>query len=111
MSLIDPLISLVVTEDERNMATLTCAAKGLPLPSFTWLPEIPGAVTVENINSADENGLISITSIYTLSTIERSDAGNYTCIASNRVLGSTVLVNKTVLLLVNCEFYTCIIDD
>ena len=51
-----------------------------------------------------ENGFLDITSTLTIQSADRSDAGNYTCVASNTVFGSPMRDIGQFGLAVNCKY-------
>lgn len=96
-----PLADTAVTEDEGGVVTFTCTASGVPAPSITWSPAPGGrAATSSNHVVTDSDGFISVSSTLTISNLMRSDAGHYTCIASNAETGPEIRVFT---IRVNCE--------
>ena len=51
-----------------------------------------------------ENGFVNIISTLTIRSANRSDAGNYTCVASNTVFGSPMRDIGQFVLTVNCKY-------
>ena len=82
--------------NESTEATLTCTASGIPPVDVYWL--FAGGVNKKEIELRDD--LFVTTSVLTIMSVERSDAGTYLCIASNGVpQTASALVNLTL----NCR--------
>ena len=75
---------------------LNCTARGVPAPTFTWLTNNRSPIT--STSSTDGEGYTFITSILTITNIQRSDF-IYSCMASN--LGG--LDSRNFSLTVNCK--------
>ncbi|XP_023559876.1 hemicentin-1 [Octodon degus] len=69
----------VVVETISNPVTLTCDATGIPPPMITWLKNHK---PIENSDSLEVH-ILSGGSKLQIARSQRSDGGNYTCIASN----------------------------
>ncbi|XP_036128071.1 hemicentin-1 [Molossus molossus] len=69
----------VVVETISNPVTLTCDATGIPPPTITWLKNHK---PIENSDSLEVH-ILSGGSKLQIARSQRSDSGNYTCIASN----------------------------
>ena len=72
---------------------LTCEASGRPEPNITWTKEEPS--NQGNIGVVQEGKLLTITDI------NKTDAGNYTCTAYN---GFGKLESRTVHVIVTSEY-------
>ena len=72
---------------------LTCKVSGQPEPNITWTKEKPG--NQGNTVVVQEGKLLTITDI------NRTDAGDYTCTAYN---GFGKLESRTVYVIVTCEY-------
>ena len=72
---------------------LTCKVSGRPEPNITWTKEKPG--NQGNTVVVQEGKLLTITDI------NRTDAGDYTCTAYN---GFGKLESRTVYVIVTCEY-------
>ena len=77
---------------EGNNLQLTCEASGRPDPNITWTKEKPGNQT---------NIVVVQGKVLTITNINRSDAGNYTCAVYN---GFGEPDNQTVYVNVPCEY-------
>uniref|UniRef100_A0A8D2B9D0 Hemicentin-1 n=1 Tax=Sciurus vulgaris TaxID=55149 RepID=A0A8D2B9D0_SCIVU len=69
----------VVVETISNPVTLTCDATGIPPPTIVWLKNHK---PIENSDSLEVH-ILSGGSKLQIARSQRSDSGNYTCIASN----------------------------
>ncbi|XP_019490993.1 PREDICTED: hemicentin-1 [Hipposideros armiger] len=69
----------VVVETISNPVTLICDATGIPPPTITWLKNHK---PIENSDSLEVH-ILSGGSKFQIARSQRSDSGNYTCIASN----------------------------
>ena len=78
---------------EGDNLHLTCNALGRPEPNITWTQEKP--VNQANTVVVQEGKMLTITNI------NRTDAGDYTCIAYN---GFGKPENQTVYVNVTCEY-------
>ena len=61
------------TVNEADLLRLTCTANGNPAPTIIWTKS-PGTITYPNTGN-----------VYTIPSVKRSDAGTYTCTASNGI--------------------------
>ena len=77
---------------------LNCTARGVPAPTFTWSPNTTNLIT--STSSTDGEGYTFITSILTITNIQRTDF-IYSCMASN--LGG--LDSRNFSLTINCKLY------
>ncbi|RMX40395.1 hypothetical protein pdam_00023999, partial [Pocillopora damicornis] len=60
---------------EGNNLQLTCEASGTPLPSINWTKEEPG--------NQGSTSVVQAGKVLTITNMNRTDAGNYTCTAYN----------------------------
>lgn len=75
--------------DIGDSQTFTCIATGVPLPTITWSKD--GSPLDPGVNiTVTTNGTQSITSMLVFNSFLLSDAGQYSCNASNEVSGSDV---------------------
>ena len=72
---------------------LTCEATGRPEPNITWTKEKPG--------NQGNTGVVQEGRVLTITNINRTDAGSYTCAAYN---GFGKPKNQTVYVNVTCEY-------
>ena len=92
------------TEDDGNDVTFTCRAIGVPpVVSYKWFDSGGNEISIDQKFSITSSG--NSESRLTITRVTSSDAGQYTCSASNR-LGDGQ--GKSVFLTVNCKF--CLIS-
>ena len=90
--------------DEGSEGTLRCIATGIPAVTIYW--QFEGVSITNGASDMITNtfmiggDLILTTGRLTITSVERSNAGMYTCIGSNG-RGANVSVDSTVI--VNCE--------
>ena len=72
-----------LVKDEGQSLVLRCTAKGFPRPTITWLLSDSERRTFSTSTSTDTEGFLVITSTLMTQNVHRSDAGLYTCNASN----------------------------
>ncbi|CAH1642394.1 unnamed protein product [Spodoptera littoralis] len=70
-----------VTENEIP-AKVVCAARGFPMPSYTWRREQPSKVSAKE--NSNNSLILSSSNTLLLGPVQRKDGGNYTCEAYNR---------------------------
>ena len=63
----------------------------------------PG-LSIQSVTVEGDNGFLDTTSTLTIPSVNRSDVGNYTCVASNTVFGSPVSDMQQFMLTVNCKY-------
>ena len=103
----DSSVSVIETAD----ISLSCTARGVPAPTITWSRDGVNLSGTENRitisfpmeSTNDSTGFINVTSTLTVTDSMRSDANNYTCVASNTVQNSTQQDERTFTLTVNCK--------
>ena len=75
-------------------ASLACSAAGTPLPSITWKH---GMTVASGEVSETVSNAFTMTSMLTLTSVERSRSGNYTCEVTNSEGTNSAVVLLTVL--------------
>ena len=81
-----PLIALQPSNVEVNSsatAMFTCNATAYPQPSFTWKHGSTNLTSTDDIGISATVGSDPYSSTLTLSNVKSSNAGNYSCLASN----------------------------
>ena len=94
-----PPEGLVLTVDQFQPVTFTCAAAGTPLPEISWIRQINGedftlvagdsitiedpVVTAEFILSNDRGVVMGVNRSLTLIRVLDEDSGRYFCIANS----------------------------
>lgn len=76
-----PEVSTVVLSG--TSLTFDCIATGLPLPNFMWSRESVNIISDSHISIVESIEGSNVTSSLTISDVQLSDAGSYSCIASN----------------------------
>ncbi|KAF3424157.1 hypothetical protein E2986_06106 [Frieseomelitta varia] len=64
---------------EGEDASIQCKAHGKPPPKFTWVKSL----THQNLSNADRFGVDPDTGVLTITNVNREDAGEYQCTATN----------------------------
>ena len=94
-----------ITALDSDNVQFNCMARGYPLPSVVWekdgLPLQSGESVM--INSSTDSVQLTRTSTLLLTSVGHKNAGNYTCIASNFLVESFMVVSPPAVLTVNCE--------
>ena len=84
-------------KDEGQSLVLSCTAKGFPRPTITWSPVGGDRRILNTSTSTDAEGFLVITSTFMIESVQRSDAGLYTCDASStqgtRLQSFNIIVN------------------
>ena len=94
--------------NETYSVSLVCTARGFPAVDITWqyqqLMDSDPRLSIQSVTEENNNGFLDTTSTLTISSVNRSDAGNYTCVASNTVFGSPASDVQQFMLTVNCKY-------
>ena len=115
VEILSPQESTAISVNETDSVSFVCTVRGFPAVAITWqyqntqlMDSDPGwsiqSVTVEN-----NNGFLDTTSTLTVQSVDRSDGGNYTCIASNTLFGSPMSDVQQFILTVNCKYLVTIV--
>ena len=70
----------------------------------TQLMDSDPGLSIQSVTVENDNGFLDTTSTLTIPSVDRSDAGNYTCVASNTVFGSPASEMQQFTLTVNCKY-------
>jgi len=87
---------------EKEAATLYCHFEGKPLPTVEWyrngtkLDIDPSRMTVNTSKDAE-----NVTSILTITYLNRTDEAKYKCLASNKIASN--ISSEEAQLTVNCK--------
>ena len=105
-----PVMQIDESVDETFKTNISCTASGLPAPTIQWFHN------EEEVVNGSRDGRIALSSsessamdtLFTMSellfiTVERSDAGRYSCVASNG-MGGNATIDPAYILFVNCEW-------
>lgn len=79
---------------EGQDANIKCKGHGKPPPKFTWVKSL----THQNLSIADRFGVDADTGILTITNVNRDDAGEYQCTATNAAgtANTNIMVNVIV---------------
>ena len=113
--ILSPQEPTAISLNETDPVSLTCIARGFPAVDITWwyqnttqLMDSDPRLNVESTTVEINNGFLEKTSTLTIPSVDRADAGNYTCVASNTVFGSLMQDVQQFMLTVNCKCLTAI---
>ena len=105
-----------ISVNETDSVSFVCTARGFPAVDITWwnqntrLMNSDARLSIQSMTVESDNGFLDTTSTLTIPSVNRSDAGNYTCVASNTVFGSPASDMQQFMLTVNCKYlalYIC----
>ena len=80
------------TQNEGGIASFTCQADGEPLPTISWYfnsAPLDESNTAKYMITERQTSTTTNSDILTIMSVESSDAGAYTCNATNVVSSST----------------------
>ena len=109
VEILSPQEPTAMSANETDSVSLACSARGYPAVDITWwyqntqLMDSDPGLSIQSMTEENENGFLDTTSTLTVSSVDRSDAGNYTCVASNTVFGSPASDMHQFMLTVNCK--------
>ena len=98
-----------ISVNETDSVSLVCSARGFPTVDITWRHQntqfmySDPRLSIQSMIVEGDNGIFNTTSTLTIPSVDRSDAGNYTCVASNTVFGDPVSDMQQFMLTVNCK--------
>ena len=108
--ILSPQEPTAISVNETHSVNLVCSARGFPAVDITWwyqntqLMDSDPRLSIQSVTEENDNGIFNTTSTLTISSVDRSDAGNYTCVASNTVFGSPASEMQQFMLTVNCKY-------
>ena len=110
VEILSPQGRTAVSVKETYSVSLMCSARGFPAVDITWryqntqLMDSDPGLSIQSVTEESVNGFLDTTSTLTVQSVARSDAGNYTCVASNTVFGSPMSDMQQFMLTVNCKY-------
>ena len=110
VEILSPQGPTAISVNETYSVSFVCTAKGFPAVDITWryqntqLMDSDPGLSIQSVTVENNNGFLDTTSTLTKSSVDRSDAGNYVCVASNTVFGSPASDMQQFVLTVNCKY-------
>ena len=99
-----------ISVNETYPVSLVCSARGFPAVDIAWwyqntqLMDSDPRLSIQSMTVENNNGIFNVTSTLTIPSMDRSDAGNYACVASNTVFGSPMSDVEQFMITVNCKY-------
>ena len=96
--------------NETDTMSLVCTARGFPAVDITWryqntqLMDSDPRLSIQSVTVENDNGIFNTTSTLTITSVDRTDAGNYACVASNTLFGTPMSDMQQFMLTVNCKY-------
>ena len=95
-----------------NDIVLTCTARGAPETTFAWFRREPDVqlmtgsrvLITAGVQSGTAPDFVTVESTLMIFSSEESDAGIYSCVASNMVFSDDRSDSENFTLVINCEF-------
>ena len=109
--ILSPQEPTAISVNETDSMSFACTARGFPAVDITWqyqntqLMDSDPRLSIQSLTVESDNGFLDTTSTLTIPSVDRSNAGNYTCVASNTVFGSPVSDVQQFVLTVNCKYF------
>ena len=110
VEILSPQEPTAISVNETDPVSLVCIASGFPAVGIAWwyqntqLMDSDPGLSIQSMTEENNNGIFNTTSTLTIPSVDRSDAGNYTCVASNTVFGSPTSEMQQFVLTVNCKY-------
>ena len=110
VEILSPQEPTAISVNETYSVSFVCSARGFPAVDITWryqntqLMDSDPGLSIQSVTEENNNGFLDTTSTLTISSVARSDAGNYTCVAANTVFGSPMRDVQQFTLTVNCKY-------
>ena len=108
--ILSPQEPTTISVNETDSVGFVCTARGFPAVDVTWryqntqLMDSDPRLSMQSVTVEGDNGFLITTSTLTIPSVDRTDAGNYTCVASNTVFGSPMSDMQQFVVTVNCKF-------
>ena len=112
--ILSPQESTAISVNETYSVSFVCSARGFPAVDITWwyqntqLMDSDPRLSIQSVTVENDNGFLDTTSTLTIQSVDRSDAGNYTCVTSNTLFGSPMSDVQQFILTVNCKYLVTI---
>ena len=108
--ILSPQEPTAISVNETYPVSFVCTARGFPAVDITWryqntqLMDSDPGLSIQSVTVENDNGFLDTTSTLTVPSVDRSDAGNYTCVAANTVFGTPMSDMQQFMLTVNCKY-------
>ena len=108
--ILSPQEPTAISVNETDSVSFVCTARGFPAVDITWryqnthLMDSDPGLSIQSVTVEGDNGFLVTTSTLMIPSVNRSEAGNYTCVASNTVFGSPVNDMEQFVVTVNCKY-------
>jgi len=108
--ILSPQEPTAISVNETYPVSFVCTARGFPAVDITWwyqntqLMDSDPGLSIQSVTEENNNGIFNTTSTLTIPSVDRNNAGNYTCVASNTLFGSPASEMQQFMLTVNCKY-------
>ena len=107
--ILSPQEPTAISVNRTDSVSFVCTARGFPAVDITWryqntqLIDSDPRLSIQSVTVEGDNGIFNTTSTLIIPSVDRSDAGNYTCVASNTAASDM----EQFMLTVNCKSLNC----
>ena len=108
--ILSPQEPTAISVNRTDPLSFVCTARGFPAVDITWryqntqLMDSDPRLSTQPVTVEGDNGFLITTSTLTIPSVDRSDAGNYTCVASNTLFVSPMSDMQQFMLTVNYKY-------